>query len=460
MQTTLAIKFLLIGAFLLSFSMTGAAQSIAKAKVTLGLKDESLETAIRKIEQQTEFRFFYRESDVRSLADLNLPVETRTIQQTLEDLLQNTGLSFRQIDSHILLERKDQQAPYEISGRVMDSTNEKPIANVSVFLNNSSIGTVTDNKGGFSLKVERSGRYELVVSIIGYASYRKNLFVDRDNLIISGIEIAPQFIALPEVKVKPDPGRDKNYKWFTDEFLGNWNLRGKCVILNPEILDFNYDKRTGTLTASAPDFLEIENQVLGYKIKYLLSRFSSNKKSGKANFKGSALFEPLKGDEGWQQIWQKNRMKTYKGSAMHFLRSSLENRLGEEGFKVLRLKRIPNPDNRNPDVKYVDVLGKTALREADFVKLTDKRDEYALSFKDCLYVMYTKLHNYTGNLATIPASEQPNYAKTALTFVSPYIFFDRNGIILNPESVVFEGYWAGSRVAELLPFDYEPENSQ
>jgi len=124
------------------------------------------------------------------------------------------------------------------------------------------------------------------------------------------------------------------------------------------------------------------------------------------------------------------------------------------------LKRIPNPDNRNPDVKYVDVLGKTALREADFVKLTDKRDEYALSFKDCLYVMYTKLHNYTGNLATIPASEQPNYAKTALTFVSPYIFFDRNGIILNPESVVFEGYWAGSRVAELLPFDYEPENSQ
>jgi hypothetical protein len=85
---------------------------------------------------------------------------------------------------------------------------------------------------------------------------------------------------------------------------------------------------------------------------------------------------------------------------------------------------------------------------------------YALGFKDCLYVMYTKLHNYTGNLATIPAAEQSSYAKSTLVTVAPHTFFDNNGIIINPESIVFEGYWSESRVAELLPCDFEPENNQ
>jgi len=271
MRISLAVTVLLIVAFQLLFPMTGKGQNITTEKVTLGLKDESLEIAIKRMEQQSPFRFYYRNEDIRPLAHLNLTLGTRTIEQTLGALLQNSSLSFRQIDHNILLERKDQQSSYEIRGRVLDSTDKKPIANVSVFLNNSSIGTVTDNSGSFSLKVERSGRYELVVSIMGYTPFQKILFVDRDNLAFPGIEIAPKFITLSEVKVKPDPARDKNYKWFTEEFLGNWSLPGKCVILNPEILDLNYDKRTGTLTASAPDFLEIENQVLGYKIKYLLN---------------------------------------------------------------------------------------------------------------------------------------------------------------------------------------------
>ena len=72
--------------------------------------------------------------------------------------------------------------------------------------------------------------------------------------------------------------------------------------------------------------------------------------------------------------------------------------------------------------------------------------------------MYTKLHNDTGNLTSIPSALQPNYAKTTVTIVDQYTFFDNGGIIMNPESIVFDGYWAESRVAEVLPSDYSPGN--
>lgn len=423
---------------------------MAVEKVTFGLQDENLETAIKRIEQQSALRFFYRDEDIMPLAHLNLKNDTRTIEQTLEVLLQNTYLSFRQVDGHILLERKEQQ---EISGRVVDSTDKRPIANASVFLNNTTIGAITGNDGVFKINITRPGKYEIVVSMMGYAAYQKPLFANGHNIDLPDIKIAPQIIALSEIKIKIDPRRDRDYKWFKEDFLGSSNFAGKCRIVNPEILDLTYNGQTKVLRASSSDLLQVENDALGYRLKYLLTHFYSNKNDGRVSFKGLVLFEQLTGDAAQQQKWQKNRMKAYKGSSMHFLRSLLENQLDEEGFKVLVLKKkaIPNYPNH-----YFDSLGVTPLHVNDMVKLSDKKDIYALNFKSQLYVMYTRLHNYKGNLETIPLAAQPGYAKTTVTFIAPYTFFDNNGIIINPESIVFDGYWSESRVAELLPSDYEP----
>ena len=72
-------------------------------KVTVGLRGESLASGLKKIEQQTALRFYYRNADVKMLTGLNLPLGTRTVEQTLQELLQNTFFTFRQIDGNILL---------------------------------------------------------------------------------------------------------------------------------------------------------------------------------------------------------------------------------------------------------------------------------------------------------------------------------------------------------------------
>src|ERR1700743_381483 len=101
-------------------------QDIATDKVTLGLNDQSLETAIKAIEQQSAFRFFYHDDDVKPIIHLNLPSAARTVEQTLSLLLQNTCLSFRQLNNHILLERKQVQVACNIKGKIVTTFNNQP----------------------------------------------------------------------------------------------------------------------------------------------------------------------------------------------------------------------------------------------------------------------------------------------------------------------------------------------
>ncbi len=231
MRIRLTVPIILLTIFQLLFSVTAKGQSIATEKVTIGLKDESLGTAIKRIEEQSTFRFFYRNEDIGPLAHLELTQDTRTIEQTLEALLQNTSLSFRQVDNNILLERKDQHASFEIRGKVLDSITKKPVAAASVILNNATVGAKTADDGTFVLHNAKPGKYQLVISVMGFETYKLNISVNSD-ITLPDIVISPQTITLREVKIK-SKAIPQYYKWFKDEFLGTSVLANQCKIINP-----------------------------------------------------------------------------------------------------------------------------------------------------------------------------------------------------------------------------------
>ena len=327
---------------------------------------------------------------------------------------------------------------YRITGKVVDIVTKKPVANASVFLSNASAGAKTNDDGTFTINNVRGGQYTLIVSIIGYATYSQSILVNKD-IALPEMDIAQQSIVLKEVRIGPDPHWERHYEEFKRDFLGNGDNAKDCTILNPHVLDFDAVK--DSLTATAQDFLIIENKALGYRIKYMLSAFDHDYMSGKLYFAGAAFFEDLKGSERQIKKWHERRLKTYLGSDMHFLRSVIANRVKEEGFKVERLIRKPNPDyGKGPGAKYIETLVTTPLGRGEYTKLTDQKDEYALEFKDFLYVIYDN-SPLAGSTINIDAADA---------------FFDNNGIILNPESVTMEGSWGESRMPEMLPVDYEP----
>jgi hypothetical protein len=330
---------------------------------------------------------------------------------------------------------------YHVSGKVIDKDTQQPLAGVSIFLSNASAGTTSGNDGNFTISNVRGGQYEMVISIIGYATSRQTIMVNN-NLSLPNVELSLQAIEMKTVRIGIDKHWAEHYAIFKQEFLGRSDFAKDCDILNPHALDFDYDKDKGELTATASVFLEIENRALGYKIKYMLNSFSNSYSTGVLYFEGTAFFEDMQGRPGQVKRWHKNRQQAYLGSSMHFLRSVISNRVAEEGFKVERLIRKPNPAWKGGlNNKYIETLVTTPLNTTDYIRLTDQKGEYAIDFKDCLNIIYN--------------NEPLNSSVVIIN--TPYIFFDNNGIILNPQYVTMDGVWGGNRVAELLPVDYEPE---
>lgn len=330
------------------------------------------------------------------------------------------------------------KAQYRISGRVIDGATQKPIADVSVYLSNASAGAKTNDDGTFTIANVRGGQYEMIVSIIGYAPYKQNIMANKD-LILPDIHINQQVIQLQEVRIGRDSHWADHYAKFKREFLGTTDNAVQCDILNPHVLSF--DNNNGEFTATASGLLLIENKALGYRIKYMLSEFNNNSKTGRIYFEGSAFFEDLKGSKREVKKWNKNRLLTYRGSDMHFLRAVIANTVNEEEFVVRRLIRKPNPAYKGGwDNRYIQTLVKTPLPVGEYASVTDQKGEYALAFKDCLAIDY-KDNPLSGSIIVID---------------SDYAYFDNNGIILNPQSVTMEGNWAESRIAGMLPVDYEP----
>src|SRR5215467_8269804 len=62
------------------------------------------------------------------------------------------------------------QSDFYVKGRVTDTTGA-PLAKASVFCQNTTLGTVTDNDGNFQLKLPQGG-YDLIVTFTGYETYQ------------------------------------------------------------------------------------------------------------------------------------------------------------------------------------------------------------------------------------------------------------------------------------------------
>ncbi|MEJ7559901.1 MAG: outer membrane beta-barrel family protein [Pedobacter sp.] len=153
------------------FAFPVKGQSMATEKVTVGLKNENIEDAIRKIEGHSRLRFYYRLSDVKSIGNLNVRKESRTIEQLLNLILQNTVLSFRQIDKNILIERLPQN-PYQIVGVVKDSLKNELVQYATITLQDS-LGkglksNFTDINGKFQFDSLANRHYKISIASIGY----------------------------------------------------------------------------------------------------------------------------------------------------------------------------------------------------------------------------------------------------------------------------------------------------
>ncbi|ASU36489.1 carboxypeptidase regulatory-like domain-containing protein [Mucilaginibacter xinganensis] len=386
-------------------------------------------------------------------------------------------------------------AQYTITGRVINQADTRPLVNANVFLSNTTIGNPTAADGAFILSNLKPGKYELVISCVGFETYNKTVTVNNSNIDLQTITIFPKSIAISAVTIKAKKGGDSDrpryLEWFKAEFLGTLTLARECKILNPELLDFNYDGATNTLTASSIDFLIIKNDALGYKIKYLLKNFMLNFAEDQSHifsYSGIVQFEAMKGSPEEEKQWLQSRQEVYENSQMHFLRSALSGTLAQDGFRVLRVPANPqrpadsivqeklsiyralkNDKAFRDSLKYwqkkadlpklLDKVTPGPLKKEDFIKGPDKQGIYNLNFNgDAFFITYNKNH-YFNRSARSTLSDAENKDNTLISFDHDKLLFDKNGTVLNPDGLVYDGIWMRDRISGLLPLNYETHES-
>ncbi len=370
-----------------------------------------------------------------------------------------------------------------ITGVVTSADSKKPIAGASVFLSNSSVGTASRENGGFTLANIRPGQYTLVVSILGYEDYDKTVLIGPEPLKID-IEMKPKPLELREVVISSPADWKKNYEEFRKHFIGIDENAKYCEVDNPHILNLTYNQTKQILHADADQFLVVENKALGYRVKFLVRDFNVDNIKNIISTEGDRVFEELPGSDAQKKKWHEKREEVYYGSEMHFFRSIIAENLTKEGFQVYTLKRYPNQERlKEEDIKlglkiaqqaqrrdsfnyYVDMenkpkwvhesLVKPALMESDIASHYNSNGLFVLRINEFLYVVYTKKREETDFKDIYRPLEMPNYEISVVSELNGAPIFDRNGIVVG-NGIFTEGTWTKSRLSDLLPVDYVPD---
>jgi len=141
-------------------------------KLKLSLNNGFLVDALKQIEDQSDYYFYYNKDDIKEIRTDAVNVEDGDIKEVLQKLLQDTGLDYRMIDRYIVIKKiGDTSSPglisqaKNISGKVRDA-NGVPLPGVTVVIMGTTNGTITDSDGNFMLK-DVDAHSVLVFSFVG-----------------------------------------------------------------------------------------------------------------------------------------------------------------------------------------------------------------------------------------------------------------------------------------------------
>lgn len=348
-----------------------------------------------------------------------------------------------------------------IKGIVTDSLNN-PVPGASVYLSKTTIGTLTNQKGEYSLNISENGIYELVVASVGYKSEMRVITSDRRNQTLN-FKLSMNYVLLNDVSVMSrSKNKRKFYNQFVRAFIGPTYQSKSCKIINPQDLRVFRDSQTGMLRAYSLKPLRIENTALGYTLIYDLLDFSYDDETDAVKFSGYNHFLPMEGSESRTEGWNLHRLSAYYGSKLHFLRSLFSDSLRGEGYQILRCNyykntkayQATNPLKRE-DLVFLDNTEYSSLYfdEPVVIQYTDKHPELERNENKAITSSPGMIMSYTIDFVA-PDPDKP--LETIISFSDTLSLYG-NGYFSDPYAISWGGEMAMERIGDALPFDYFPD---
>lgn len=341
-----------------------------------------------------------------------------------------------------------------LTGTVTDEKTGEPLPFANVYINNSSIGTTTNEKGTYVLANLPIGNLDVAVSYLGYAPIKQTLRFEqpgRKTVVFkmrSGMEL--EGVVIYSKKSKK---REQRLKIITRELLGAGPFSKLCKILNPDVLRISMED-DGHIMAQSTSPLKIENRALGYMVYQDLYDFDFYE--GKVFYGGNTRFELLTPkNEEEKNLWRTNQKKAYQGSLKQLLTSMVTDSLRENGFRVFQ--EMPDSLRRFNTIRPVN--GLNPIKNHLHVRIDEVRGAQLIRPGELeterLVVSGTKLEVFNLNKRARSPYTDMGYAYTLITLPQGYIVISPQGWVIMPMGFEIAGDLGNDRFANLLPSDWQ-----
>jgi hypothetical protein len=367
--------------------------------------------------------------------------------------------------------------PLTVTGKVVDEISGVPVQYASVFYANTSIGTITDSSGFFTLETSQKGVFDLVISHVSYQTYMETISLERDSLRIFVKLKIKAYEIKPVVFIINDPNRNANLRIFKSGVIGTSENSVNCKIVNPSTLRFyksyeNENPDEWILKATTDSVLVIQNDALDYTIKYNLEYFLVHRRSNTMEriFYGYPFFEDWVNSARYPKQILKSRKPVYKGSKLHFFRSLYSQKLKQEGFDIFKIREKPLRANDNHDYGLLGdsvFIGKSKV----VLEQTEERlnlynylisdsisGSLILAINEPFEVRYVKRGEenryYQSRYYSTGLKVRLNSQSSIINLRNGNIRIYSNGSYEKADERVTIGYWSYKKMADSLPFNY------
>lgn len=175
-------------------------------RVTLSVKNAPLSAVIAQIKIQTDYDFVYNSAAIEGAKPVTLDARNLDLKKVLEECVRGQPFDYRIVNKVIMLKRKEEAIPglpvgnvsadQKVSGVVRDSISGEPLPGVSIGIEGTTRGAVSDANGAFTLTVP-SPASVLIFTYIGYHRQR----VPLNGKTVLDIRISKSEAKLSEVVV-------------------------------------------------------------------------------------------------------------------------------------------------------------------------------------------------------------------------------------------------------------------
>jgi len=160
--------------FLLLLGMVNVMAEVTysqSTKISLNMKNSTVEEVLNQIENNSEFYFLLNQKLVDVSRKVDVIAENQPIKNVLDEIFEGTDVTYRVMDRQIILVPQSeakvlaQMQQFTVTGKVTD-VNGDPLPGVNVVVKGTTIGTITDIEGKYSI-LNVDPNTTLVFSFVG-----------------------------------------------------------------------------------------------------------------------------------------------------------------------------------------------------------------------------------------------------------------------------------------------------